>query len=123
MSNIIYIVIFIAFIFIAYNGYEKFKEWQNNNSMPIVNVKAIVIDKKQEDNNKNMDLIDDSKREMKNEDRYDRLNDTYLIAFQDIQTKENMHFNVKEEIYENVNKNQEGILTYQGTRFHGFVAK
>jgi anionic cell wall polymer biosynthesis LytR-Cps2A-Psr (LCP) family protein len=124
MNTIVFIVFGAAAIFIAYKSFQSFKEYQKNNSLPILSINAIVIDKMYKDNNPiPIHIQEDRIEDYKEQHKHVKIPDTFMVAFKNIDTNEEIHFDVKEDDYEKMRLEEEGLLSHQGTRFHQFFIK
>jgi hypothetical protein len=113
-------IIGIAFVFIIgsilFKAFSGVVEWSNNNSMPILTVRALLVAKRVDTkihrhHNHNNGSFNNSRTSSTN---------SYYLTFETLESRERMVFKVKRREYDLLIEHDTGGLTYQGTRYHGF---
>ncbi len=105
------VVLFLGICVVTLILIRSICQWIRNNRSPIMSVAATVEGKRVSKN--------PVTNRMANGHQYITFTTTHYVAFQ-TETGELMEFPVSGSEYECLTSGQFGILTYQGTRYHGF---
>ncbi|KWX78454.1 hypothetical protein AMQ84_09530 [Paenibacillus riograndensis] len=105
------IPIFLAVVIgiIAVSAGRGLQQWNRNNKSPIMTIPARIVSKRSEV--RQQQLQDDSNNS--------RTSTTYYLTYES-DRGERMEFKVDGNEYGMSAEGDRGILTYQGTRYHGF---
>ena len=111
---IVPIVIAVVFVIvlgsIAYKAATGFAEWLHNNSLPIQAVPARVVSRRTEVQGR------------VSPHSHSRVS-TYYFATFELKSGDRSEFSLSEREYGLLVEGDEGTLTYQGTRYHGFQGR
>ncbi len=104
-----FIIFFIAIVIILINVVKGIAQWGNNNQQPMLSVDATVVLKRMNvsrHHNNNMNTTTSRTQ--------------YYVTFQ-VQSGDRMEFLVPDDEYGMIVEGDVGKVTFQGTRFKGFV--
>jgi hypothetical protein len=103
---IIFIVVIAGLVIAIVKG---IKEWNYNNSQPILSVEAKIVGKREEVHRHNNN----------NNNMHYNTSTTYYVTFE-VESGDRMEFNISGKEYGFLVENDTGKLTFQGTRYLGF---
>lgn len=104
-----FIIFFIAIVIILISVVKGIAQWSNNNQQPVLSVDANVVSKRM-----NVSRHHDDHSNTSSSSTH------YYITFQ-VQSGDRMEFLVPDEEYGMIVEGDVGKVTFQGTRFKGFV--
>ena len=111
LLSMIFVLVFIAVIIsILSQAIGSFTEWSTNNSSPILTKQATLVAKRVE-----------TKISRHTNNNYVRSRNIYFLTFESSDTGNRRTFKVNRNIYDQLIENDQGNLTFQGTRYHHFV--
>jgi hypothetical protein len=102
--GIVFVIVIGTFIFMAVKGLA---EWSHNNSQPVLSVPARVVAKRTATSGSASSNIGGS------------VSTSYYATFE-LESGERLEFSLYGKGYGLLVEGDEGTLTYQGTRYHGF---
>jgi hypothetical protein len=103
----IFLVVMIGIV--AVSAGRGLFQWSRNNSSPLLTIPARIVSKRSEV--RQQQLQDDSQSS--------RTSTTYYLTYE-LQDGERMEFKVDGSEFGMSAEGDRGLLTYQGTRYHGF---
>ena len=106
MFEMYYVVFFLVIAMLIFVFVKRIGEWVNNNNSPRLSVDAKIVDKRMTTHHHHSD-----------EDHHDTY--SYHITFE-VQSGDRMELKVPRSEYGLLVKGDEGVLTFQGTRYLGF---
>ena len=109
MKAIVYIVFFLVLGIFAFVVVKLITEWVKNNNSPRLSVDAKIVEKRR------------ATHYHHNHGHHHHTH-SYHITFE-TQNGERMELRVPRQEYDVLTEGDEGVLTYQGTRYLGFVKK
>ena len=115
MELFVIVPIFITVIFvvvigsIAYQAITGLGEWSHNNSLPVQEMPAQVVSKRTEV----------SGRRSSHSHSHGRIRTHYFATFE-LKSGERAEFGISGSEYGLLVEGDQGMLAYQGTRYHGF---
>ena len=126
MDMIIQGIMSIVLIYVAWILFLKmragFYEWRYNNNSQITTNNAIVKSKRIE-----AKVVDINGSHIKNDRDFDdvreyttTVSNKYYVTFENNDLGIRQVFSVNQKLYDSLNENDKGMLTFQGTRFHNF---
>jgi hypothetical protein len=111
MIGLIFVLVFGTIIYRAIKGGQQ---WNRNNNSPVLTVRATVIAKRSDIHvHHHGDGVNDM-------NMHTSSSTTYYVTFQ-VQSGDRMEFVVQGNEYGVLIEGDEGDLTFQGTRYKGFV--
>ncbi|MFT4146070.1 MAG: DUF2500 domain-containing protein [Mobilitalea sp.] len=117
MFSIIPIIIIIGFIlvftFIIVFAILGVRQWSKNNASPVLTVDATVVTKRSEVNHYHNNTNTDNMFQ-------DTSSTTYYVTFE-VASGDRMEFHVRDKEYGLLVEQDNGKLTFQGTRYLGFL--
>ena len=115
MFSAFYFIFALALFYIIGNlffkSFKKINENALNNQAPILKIPAVVVEKRVQTQDRTYYGDDDHSVSIKNE---------FIIIFENIQNGNRFAFEVYEDVYNAIVKDDIGYLTYQRKRFLGF---
>lgn len=116
MFAVIPIIVFLGFIFvfgmIIFRGIQGAKQWKRNNDSPVLTVDARVVGKRADVSHYHHNTGNDNMSHMSS-------TTTYYVTFE-VESGDRMELHVRDTEYGLLAENDEGKLTFQGTRYLGF---
>jgi hypothetical protein len=107
------LIFFLAFGMIIFNIVRGVKQWSYNNKQPIIPVQATIVSKR-------MSVSHHNHHDPNNNMNSTSTSTTYYITFE-FSNGERVEFVVSGYDYGMMVEGDKGTLTFQGTRFKGFV--
>src|SRR4051812_12888390 len=104
---IVPIIIGITFLAIGFQVVKGIAEWSHNNGMPVETLPARVVAKRGETSGNGM------------HHHHHRVRTSYYVTFE-LKSGERMEFGLDGSDFGLLVEGDEGELTFQGTRYHGF---
>ena len=106
-GSIIFVIVIVGFIVTIF---KSIKQWNYNNSQPVLSVEAKVVGKR----------ADVSRHHHNNDGHmHSHTSTTYYVTFE-VESKDRMEFKVSSKEYGLLAENDMGKLTFQGTRYLEF---
>jgi hypothetical protein len=105
---IVFTIVIGGIIFTIFSG---IKTWSNNNAQPILSVCAKIVSKR---TNVSSSMHND------NDMHHHSSSTSYYVTFE-VESGDRMEFNISGDEYGMLVEGDEGKLTFQGTRYKGFV--
>ena len=109
MEILVLLFFVVVFAVIVIQLYQSASEWAHNNSQPVLTVPVKLVAKRDETNSYGSRH---ARTRM-------RVRTTYYATFE-FETGERREFSISGNEYGMLAEGDEGNLTYQGTRYHGF---
>lgn len=113
IDTFISLMFLITFGVIAYVILSGLRQWKKNNDSPVLSVAAAVVTKR---TNVEHFHSDGGQGGVSSSSA----STTYYVTFE-VESGDRLEFRVKSKEYGLLAENDTGILTFQGTRYHGFV--
>ncbi|SIO22692.1 Protein of unknown function [Singulisphaera sp. GP187] len=118
MDPFVLVPLFIGAVFvlvigtIAYQAVTGLAEWSRNNSLPVQAVPARIVAKRS-------DVRGGMSHSHSHMHSHGRVRTYYFTTFE-MKSGERVEFGISDAEYGLLVEGDEGVLTYQGTRYHGF---
>ncbi|MBF0198047.1 MAG: DUF2500 domain-containing protein [Planctomycetes bacterium] len=121
LVTLVPILVGLGFVFVigslVFKATSGVAEWSNNNSLPVLEVPAIVVNKR----------VDTKIRRHRHNHGTNHIghtstssSNTYYITFENKDNSERHVFSVNQREFDQIIENDSGYLTHQGTRYHKF---
>lgn len=115
MFSVFYFIFGLALVYIIgsllLKAFKSINEKTLNDQSPVLKIPAIVVEKRVQTQNQTHYGDDDNYVSIKNE---------FIIIFENIQNSNRLAFEVHEDVYNTIVKDDVGYLTYQRKRFLDF---
>ena len=112
MFSVFYFIFGLALVYIIgsllLKAFKSINEKTLNDQSPVLKIPAIVVEKRVQTQNQTHYVDDDNYVSIKNE---------FIIIFENIQNSNRLAFEVHEDVYNTIVKDDVGYLTYQRKRF------
>jgi len=109
LVGVIFVIVICGFVYTAISGLA---EWSRNNSLPIEQVPARVVAKRS-------DVRGGMAHSHSHMHSHRRVSTYYFVTFE-MESGERAEFGIPGAEYGLLVEGDDGTLTYQGTRYHGF---
>lgn len=106
-----WLIFFVIVGVIVFQVVRGITTWSHNNAQPVLTVEAHIVSRRTE--------VSRNVNHHHNNHHYHSSRTTYYVTFE-VESRDRMEFNISGQEYGLLAEGDQGRLTFQGSRYHGF---